>query len=140
VGIISLTSIFTSYTARMVLKLYGVARSQPCLRVALVLREKNVPFEFITVDVQNAQHKTPEYLQKQPFGQIPYIDDDGFILYESRAICRYIALKYREQGTPLVPDVNDLKATALFEQAVSIEQNNFDPSAMGMVYEKLYKE
>jgi glutathione S-transferase len=123
----------------MVLKLYGVARSLPCLRVVLILKEKNVPFELINVDVQNAQHKTPEYLQKQPFGQIPYIDDDGFILYESRAICRYIALKYREQGTPLIPDVNDLKATALFEQAVSIEQNNFDPSAMGMAYEKLYE-
>jgi glutathione S-transferase len=124
----------------MVLKLYGGAHSQPTLRVALVLEEKKVPFDFIAVDVRNAQHKTAEYLQRQPFGQIPYIDDDGFILYESRAICKYIALKYSNQGTSLVPEMNNLEAVALFEQAISIEQNNFDPLARGMIYAKLNNE
>ncbi|KAJ7037730.1 glutathione S-transferase [Mycena alexandri] len=38
-------------------------------------------------------HKTPEFLEKQPLGQVPYLDDDGFIVYESRAICRYITAK-----------------------------------------------
>jgi glutathione S-transferase len=124
----------------MVLKLYGGERSQPTLRVALVLKEKNVPFDFIAVDVRNAQHKTAEYLQRQPFGQIPYIDDHGFILYESRAICKYIALKYSNQGTSLVPEMSNLEAVALFEQAISIEQNNFDPLARGMIYAKLNNE
>lgn len=52
-------------------------------------------------------------------------DDDGFILYESRAICRYLAAKHPESG--LVP--SDVKAAALFEQAASVEPSNFDPSA-----------
>jgi glutathione S-transferase len=52
-------------------------------------------------------------------------DDDGFILYETRAIARYIEAKYPNQGTKLIPD--DLKAKALFEQAASIEAFNFDP-------------
>jgi glutathione S-transferase len=40
------------------------------------------------------EHKSPAFLEKQPFGQVPYLDDDGFILFESRAMARYIAMKY----------------------------------------------
>jgi glutathione S-transferase len=57
----------------MVLKLYGSPVSICTRRVALVLREKEVPYEFILVDLPKAEHKTPEYLKKQPFGQVPYI-------------------------------------------------------------------
>ncbi|KAJ7743049.1 glutathione S-transferase [Mycena maculata] len=52
-------------------------------------------------------------------------DDDGFILYESRAICPYIAAKHPESG--LIP--TDPRANALFEQAAAAELTNFDPSA-----------
>ncbi|KAF8147105.1 hypothetical protein K438DRAFT_1989961 [Mycena galopus ATCC 62051] len=60
-----------------------------------------------------------KFQKYQPFGQIPYIacsifrgpDDEGFILYESRAICRYIAAKYPASGLIL----SDPKAHALFE-------------------------
>jgi len=121
----------------MVLKIYGVANSPGPRRIATVLLEKQVPFELIKVDLANGEHKSPEFLEKQPFGQIPYIDDDGFVLYESRAICRYIATKYADQGTKLIP--TDLKQNALFEQAASIEENNFDPSAVAAVSEILYK-
>ncbi|KAG1828514.1 glutathione S-transferase [Suillus variegatus] len=53
----------------------------------------------------------------------PSKDDDGFILYESRAIARYLIKKYPNQGTPLIP--SDPKAQALFEQAASVEVFNF---------------
>ncbi|KAF8645502.1 hypothetical protein AX16_007787 [Volvariella volvacea WC 439] len=121
----------------MVLVLHGHPRSSCTLRVALVLHEKKVPFEFVPVDLPNGEHKSAAYLEKQPFGQIPYIDDDGFILYESRAIGRYIATKYADQGTPLIP--KDPKALALFEQAASTEAFNFEPFAAGMATEKIYK-
>ena len=57
----------------MVLKLYGIYRSPWVRLVAAVLQEKQVPFELVNVDVENKEHKTPEYLAKHPFGQIPYI-------------------------------------------------------------------
>jgi glutathione S-transferase len=66
-------------------------------------------------------------------------DDDGFILYESRAIACYIALKYPDQGTPLVPSPTDVQAWALFEQAASNEYANFEPFAKQIVFEKLFK-
>jgi glutathione S-transferase len=64
-------------------------------------------------------------------------DDDGFIMYESRAICRYLEDKYPEQGTKLVP--SDVQGKALFEQAASIEYSNFDPLAYAAVAEMVFK-
>lgn len=123
----------------MVIKLHGIPQSTCTQRVLTVLKEKNVPYEIVPVDFSKAEHKSEEYLKKQPFGQVPYIEDNGFVLFESRAIARYIAAKYRDQGTPLLPDPADLKATALFEQAASIETSNFDPSASGIAIEKVFK-
>ncbi|KAJ7253568.1 glutathione S-transferase [Mycena rebaudengoi] len=119
----------------MTIKLIGSPYSTCTKRCATVLFEKKVPFEFINIDFDKL--KTPEFLAKQPFGQIPYIDDDGFILYESRAICRYIAEKYANQGTKLVP--TDLKGKALFEQAASTEYSSFDPPCSKAVAEVVFK-
>ncbi|KAJ7067533.1 thioredoxin-like protein [Mycena amicta] len=87
----------------MVLKLYGMTFSSNTRRVACTLIEKQVPFELVNINLAGGENKSPAYMEKQPFGQVPYIDDDGFILFESRAICRYIAEKYPDQGTKLIP-------------------------------------
>ncbi|KAJ7096844.1 glutathione S-transferase [Mycena epipterygia] len=121
----------------MVLKLYSVPyASAGCGIVAMVLAEKKIPFELIVIDMANKDHKTPEYMAKHPFGQVPMFDDDGFVLYESRAICRYLAEKYAEQGTSLIP--TGLKEKALFEQAASIEYANFLPPCMESVWKQRY--
>ncbi|KAJ7165471.1 thioredoxin-like protein [Mycena crocata] len=118
-----------------ILKLYGAQHATCTRRVATVLHELKVPFELIEVNVMGGEHKTPAYMEKQPFGQIPYIDDDGFILYETRAICRYIAAKYPSSG--LIP--TEPKANALYEQAAAVELTNFDPSASKAGFE-LFKQ
>ncbi|KAH8822345.1 thioredoxin-like protein [Flagelloscypha sp. PMI_526] len=120
----------------MVLKFHGFNNSPCGKRVGIICQEKKIPFEFIQVDITKGQHKSPEYMQYQPFGQVPYIEDNGFIVYESRAICRYLDDKY-DQGPKLVP--TDIEGKALFEQAASIESFNFDPFAFGAVREKLFK-
>lgn len=58
---------------------------------------------------------------------------------ESRAICRYLEEKYRGKGTELVP-AKDIKGRFLVEQAAYIEAFNFNPSASGMVFEKVFKK
>ncbi|KAH9829566.1 glutathione transferase [Rhodofomes roseus] len=124
----------------MVLKLYGSPLSTCTRRVAIVLKEKNVPYEFFPVNLATGAHKSPEYLAKQPFGQVPYIEEeDGFQLFESRAIGRYIAVKYAGQGNKVLPDPADLRAVAKFEQAASIELTNFDPFASQIAFEKVFK-
>ncbi|KIY44818.1 glutathione S-transferase [Fistulina hepatica ATCC 64428] len=121
----------------MVLKLYASPVSTCSKRVATVLFEKKIPYELVPIDLTKFEQKTPEFLEKQPFGVVPYLDDDGYIIYESRAICRYLEAKYPNQGPTLIP--TDLKALGHFEQAASIEYSNFDPFASGVVSERVFK-
>ncbi|KIJ64564.1 hypothetical protein HYDPIDRAFT_154224 [Hydnomerulius pinastri MD-312] len=121
----------------MVLKLYGHAHTICTRRVAVVIKELDIPYEFVRVDFLNGETRDPEFLEKQPFGQLPYIDDGGFILFESRAIARYLVKKYTLKGSPsLIP--SKPKEEAIFEQAASIETTNFEPHAMGISLEKFY--
>jgi glutathione S-transferase len=59
----------------MVLKLYGGPgpRSTCTQCVAIVLHEKNIPYELISVDLSKGEHKAPAFVANQPFGQIPYL-------------------------------------------------------------------
>jgi glutathione S-transferase len=61
-------------------------------------------------------------------------EDAGFLVYESRAIARYIAAKAQ---SPLLP--TDARAAALFEQAASVETSNFDPFASAIFIERFSK-
>ncbi|KAJ6523413.1 glutathione S-transferase [Mycena vulgaris] len=122
----------------MVLKLYSLANAVGGSGiVALILLEKQIPFQHFVMDLDKGDHKTPTFLTQQPFGEVPVIDDDGFILYESRAICRYLAEKYTARGFSLIP--TDLKGKALFEQAASIEFASFYPQIMRVRTETFFK-
>jgi len=123
----------------MVLKLYGSHGSTCSRRVKVVMEELGLDYEVIALNFAVAEHKSEPYLEKQPFGQIPVLDDDGFLIYESRAIGYYLARKYYGKAKAnLIPDPEDIKATALFHQALSVEVSNFDPSAAGIGYEKVF--
>ncbi|KAG1900940.1 glutathione S-transferase [Suillus fuscotomentosus] len=118
-------------------KLYGFSGSTCTRLVALICKEKDVPYELTSVNLAKGEQKATSHTAIQPFGQVPYIDDDGFILYESRAIARYLSKKYPNQGTSLTP--SDPKAEALFEQAASIEIFNFTNFVQPIVFEKVFK-
>ncbi|KAJ7615806.1 glutathione S-transferase-like protein [Mycena rosella] len=119
----------------VILKLYGAGYTSCTRRVATVLHELKVPFELIEIDVKKGEQKTPAYLEKQPFGKIPYIADDGFILYESRAICRYIAAKHPAAG--FIP--SEPKAHAICEQMTSAEFASFEPLVALILRETFFK-
>ncbi|KAF7362993.1 Glutathione S-transferase [Mycena venus] len=122
----------------MVLKLYSSTfPAGGGVIVALVLAEKQIPFEHVLVNMESKQHKTPEFLAMHPFGQVPVIDDGGFVVYESRAICRYLAEKYADKGTPLLP--KGLKERTLIDQAASVEAFNFYPAVIKVVRETFVK-
>jgi glutathione S-transferase len=70
-------------------------------RVWIALLEKDIPFQPVEVDLAaRAQHQ-PEYLAKNPYGRVPAINDDGFVLYESAAILHY--LEGLHPTPPLLP-------------------------------------
>lgn len=57
----------------MVLTLYGFGLSTCTMTVALVLKEKDIPFNFVSIDLMKGEQKSPEYVKKHPFGAMPVL-------------------------------------------------------------------
>jgi glutathione S-transferase len=57
----------------IVLKFYGYKISTTAKIVTLVLHEKQILHEYIPIDLEMRQNRTPEYLTIQPFGEVPCI-------------------------------------------------------------------
>jgi glutathione S-transferase len=82
------------------LKMYGFSRVNKVahgntrdLRVLWALEEIGMPYEIIGLDHPNHDLDAPAFMAKNPFGQIPVIDDDGVVVSESGAIVLYLARK-----------------------------------------------
>ena len=71
------------------LTIWGRANSSNLQKVVWCCEELNLPFKRI--DMAGAFGFTPEYLSMNPNKVVPTIDDDGFILWESNVIVRYLA-------------------------------------------------
>jgi glutathione S-transferase len=71
----------------MGVKLYGMAGSPNVRGAMLGLAEKGVDYELIEV---LPPFNAPEHMARNPFGRIPAFEHDGFILYETQAILRYV--------------------------------------------------
>ena len=74
-------------------------------------------------------------MARQPFGQIPAIDDDGFAMYESRAIARYIDGKAGDKLTPHGPEARARR----WSSWISVETEDFTPHAMKFIYHDVFK-
>lgn len=118
------------------MKVYGHPMSTCTRKVLTTLAEKGADFEFVMVDLAKYEHKSPEHTARQPFGQIPVLDDGDFRMYESRAIARY--LDQTLSGTQLTP--GDAKGRAQMEQWISVETTNFTPHAMKIIWEGFFKK
>lgn len=57
----------------MVVTLYGSPITTCTKRVLVVMKELDLPYNFVPIDVFKGEHKSKEFLEKQPFGQVPYI-------------------------------------------------------------------
>ncbi|KAF6174607.1 hypothetical protein GIB67_006259 [Kingdonia uniflora] len=108
----------------MVVKVYGPIGAACPQRVVACLLEKGVEFEIVNVDLQSGEHKKPEFLARQPFGQVPAIEDGDFRLFESRAIMRYYAAKYAYRGPNLLGKT--LEEKALVDQWLEVEAHNYN--------------
>jgi len=72
------------------LNIYGHFLSMPTNKVRLCVSYLGLPHDYHHVDLQKGEHQTPEYLAINPAGRVPAIDDDGFLLSQSDAICKYM--------------------------------------------------
>jgi glutathione S-transferase len=82
----------------MPIKLYDGQRSPHARKVRLLAAELGITLDRIALDFQKGELVAPEYLAKNPNGRIPTLEDDGFVLWESAAILKYLAAKRPERG------------------------------------------
>lgn len=108
-------------------KLYSMQRSGNSYKVRLALALLNVPYEPIEVDILRGESRTPDFLAKNPSGQVPLLEvgNDRYIA-ESNAILWYLAV-----GTPLAPEHRIDRAEAL--QWMFFEQHALEPN-IGAAY------
>jgi len=76
------------------MKLYGHPWSSNARRVHMLCEELAIPYTYETVDLMNSAQYAPGFQRLNPNSKVPVIDDDGFVLWESQAIMRYLTDKH----------------------------------------------
>lgn len=107
------------------LKLYGGARSRASI-VQWYLEEIGAEYEFILLNMEEGEHRQPEFLALNPMGKVPILVDGDFKLWESGAILLYLATKFGKMPNSLAESSiinqwvlfgNSTLATGLFIEA-----------------------
>jgi glutathione S-transferase len=83
------------------LRLYYHPFSTYARRVRIAMIEKAIEYEPVLVDMAAKKHREAAYLALNPYGRVPTLDDEGFLLYESTAILNYLEATHPQP--PLVP-------------------------------------
>jgi glutathione S-transferase len=101
--------------------LYDYLPSGNGYKVRLLLTQLGIAFKRIELDITKGETRTRDFLAKFPNGRIPAVEfDDGRLLFESNAICWYLA-----EGTPMMPA--DKFARARMMQWLCFEQYSHEP-------------
>ncbi|CAG8574127.1 2993_t:CDS:2 [Ambispora leptoticha] len=117
----------------MTIKITGNLKSTCTLRIITIINELGLEFELEQPEWTTM--KSPEYLRdKHPFGKIPVLHEDGYQIFESRAIVRYLVAKHKSSLAPTDP-----QKLGVLEQFLSVEYSYFDPAFSSWVAEKVFK-
>lgn len=115
------------------MKLYGNSFSSYARRVQMLCEELGAPYTYQTVDLMQGEQSAPAFLALNPNGKVPAIDDDGFVLWESHAIMRYLADKHKaKQWYPVEP-----KARAQVEAWLDWNHTRLGPEAGKIAFHTL---
>ena len=107
--------------------LYSMQRSGNSYKVRLALAQLNIAYRLVEIDILRGESRTPEFLAKNPSGQVPLIEvAPGRYLAESNAILWYVA-----GGSPLAPEDRIDRAEAM--QWMFFEQHSLEPN-IGAAY------
>lgn len=96
------------------LKIYAVPTLNS-IKPVLTAEWLELDYEYVLMDFSKGEHKTPEHLARHPLGKVPAIEHDGKALFESNAICIYLAAV---SGSDLYP--TDARAQGLVHQWIDM--------------------
>lgn len=117
----------------MTIKLYDAKISPYARKIRLIAAELSIPIEKIPLSFSKGEFHSPEYRTKNPNGKVPTIDDDGFVLWESIAILKYLA----EKKPGLLPP--DVKGRAQADQWMFWWATHPEPALDLLLYEMVIK-
>lgn len=116
------------------MKLYNADPSPNCVRVRAVIYELGLEVDLI--DVNLAGPKLPELVAANPNGKVPVlVDDDGFTVFESRAINAYLASKRPERDL----DPADPRRRAIVDQWSYWQALQLGPAMQTVAFERVVK-
>jgi len=113
------------------IKLYTFPPSTNSRKVRIALLEKGLEFVRVNVDLSKREQKSPEYLKIHPFGQIPALDDEGFIIYDSTVINEYLEDEYPYPS--LMPSDSEGRARARLME--DLRDTHFNPYFVHIIHE-----
>ena len=114
------------------MKIYGDTNSGNCLKVKWVCDHLGFAYGWVEVDTMRGGSRTPEFLELNPFGQVPAVDfEDGRRLAQSNAIIRYLA-----RGSALIP--SDDFAAAKMDEWLFWEQYSHEPYVAVCRFQMVY--
>jgi glutathione S-transferase len=96
----------------MPITLYELEPSPHARKVRLLAAELGIPLNRVPVDPRIGETRTEAFLAMNPNGRVPTLVEDGFVLWESPAILKYLAAKRPERGIGGA----DAKMQALIDQ------------------------
>jgi glutathione S-transferase len=82
------------------LKIYGFPVSIPSNRVRFVVNKLGLDYQYVPVNLLAGEHMTEEFLKLNPIGKVPVMNEDGFTLFESNAISKYLSRKHNSSLYP----------------------------------------
>ncbi len=115
------------------LTIYGSDLSGPAIKVRLTASILGLDYKWQLVNLREGEQKQEWFLKINPAGKVPAIDDDGFHLFESNAICRYLCDKH---NSPLYP--KDVKKRATIDQWIDYASFHIGANFMPVVYNRLF--
>ena len=117
------------------MKIYGHPWSTNTRKTLMTLAEKGHEAELVVVMLPKGEQRLPAHLKLHPFGKVPVLDDQGFVLYEARAINRYLDGKLT--GPSLVPSGD--RERARLDQWTNVADAYFIPHAMPLIIEAVFR-
>ena len=118
------------------MKLYYVPMTR-ATRPRWLLEEMGVPHELVRLDPKKGETRAPEHLKRHPLGHVPVLEDGNLMMFESAAICLYLADKFPEKK--LIPPVGS-RERALCYQWVLYAMTELEPPVSKIAAERRKEE
>jgi glutathione S-transferase len=118
----------------MGIKLHYHPLSTYSRRVLMAFAEKKIPHELVMVDMPARRHREQPYLSLNPYGRVPTLEEDGFVLFESTSILNY--LEATHPAPPLVPA--DARGRALVDMHMKLCDLQFTRHAGTIIFPKRF--